>query len=144
MSAVHTVWKKEVLDNFRDRRTLISALVMGPIFGPILFAFIINISLKQNLSDESQALDVPVIGRAHAPNLVQFLASRNLNIIDGPASRDAAIESVSSGELDLVVIVTPRPTRPARTPMPSSPRRASKFSMTIRTTARAPNSTRWT
>jgi sodium transport system permease protein len=78
---------------------------MGPIFGPILFAFIINISLKQNLSDESQALDVPVIGRAHAPNLVQFLASRNLNIIDGPASRDAAIESVSSGELDLVVIV---------------------------------------
>ena len=37
-----TVFLKEVIDNFRDRRTLASALIMGPLFGPLLFAFVIN------------------------------------------------------------------------------------------------------
>ena len=64
MRPIRAVFQKEVTDNFRDRRTLMSALLMGPLFGPILFAFVINMSVKQSLSDVTQALDVPVIGFA--------------------------------------------------------------------------------
>ena len=32
-----SVFAKEILDNFRDRRTLVSALIMGPLFGPMLW-----------------------------------------------------------------------------------------------------------
>lgn len=38
MMPVSAVFRKEVKDNLRDRRTLLSALLMGPLFGPILFA----------------------------------------------------------------------------------------------------------
>ena len=107
MLPIRTVFQKEVIDNFRDRRTLMSALLMGPVFGPILFAFVINLSLKQTLTDVTQPLDVPVIGQQHAPNLVRFLNSRNINVIDAPESRDAAMLAVKIGVHDLVVVISP-------------------------------------
>lgn len=105
MNTIRNVFVKEVTDNFRDRRTLLSALLMGPLFGPILFAFIINLSVKQSLSNENVALDLPVIGSEHAPNLIAFLESSNVNIVAGPESRDAAVSAVSNGEQDVVVII---------------------------------------
>jgi len=105
MGTTGIVFAKEVLDNFRDRRTLLSAILMGPLFGPVLFAFIINLSIQRSLSDAEQPLDVPVIGAAHAPNLVDYMESRNLRIVDGPASRDAAITAVETGSLDVVVYI---------------------------------------
>lgn len=105
MKTIRNVFFKEVTDNFRDRRTLVSALLMGPLFGPILFAFVINLSVKQSLSNESEALEVPVIGREHAPNLITYLESSNIEIIDGPATRDEAIEAVENGEHDVVIVI---------------------------------------
>ena len=105
MKTVRIVFLKELIDNFRDRRTLVSAMLMGPLFGPILFAFVINLSVEQSLENAEEALDLPVIGREHAPNLVTYLESRNINIEDGPESREAAIAAVSLGEQDVVVII---------------------------------------
>ena len=105
MNPLRTVFVKEVRDNLRDRRTLLSALLMGPLFGPILFAFVINISLKQSLSDDSEPLDVPVVGREHAPNLIEFLKSHNINITEAPADRAAALKAVKTGEHDLVLVI---------------------------------------
>lgn len=106
MRPINVVIRKEITDNFRDRRTLLSALLMGPLFGPILFAFVINLSLKQQLGNEGEALDLPVIGREHAPALVAYLASHNINVTDAPESRDAAIDGVRTGRHDVVVIIS--------------------------------------
>ena len=105
MNPLRTVFVKEVRDNLRDRRTLLSALLMGPLFGPILFAGVINLSLKQSLSDDSEPLDVPVIGQEHASNLIAFLKSSNINITAAPADRTAAVEAVKTGEHDLVLVI---------------------------------------
>lgn len=105
MRTVRIVFLKEVIDNFRDRRTLVSALLLGPIFGPVLFAVIINLSVSRAIDSANEALDLPVIGADHAPNLVRFLESQNLNLVEPPASRDAAIGAVKSGAEDVVVIV---------------------------------------
>ncbi len=105
MKTIRTVFAKEVTDNFRDRRTLMTALLMGPLFGPILFAFIINLSVNQSLSNDNEALDLPVIGRENAPNVVAYLQSNNISIKEGPATREAAIEAVTNGELDVVVVI---------------------------------------
>lgn len=105
MLPVRAVFQKEVFDNFRDRRTLMTALVMGPIFGPILFAFVINLSVKQTMTDAAVALDVPVIGQEHAPNLVDFLDSQNINVVDAPENRDAAIEAVKTGQHEVVIVI---------------------------------------
>ncbi|MDH3531972.1 MAG: ABC transporter permease [Gammaproteobacteria bacterium] len=105
MRTLLLVFAKEVLDNFRDRRTLVSALVMGPLFGPILFAFVINLSIERSLSDVDETMQLPVIGTEHAPNLIRYLQSRNLDIVAGPPDREAAIDGVKTGAFDVVVIV---------------------------------------
>mgnify|MGYP001110071262 CR=1 FL=1 len=100
-----TVFAKEVIDNFRDRRTLASALIMGPLFGPMLFAFVINLSIERSLDDIDRSLEVPVIGQQHAPNLVKYLNSHNIDVVAGPETRDAAIRAVTAGEHDVIVII---------------------------------------
>ena len=47
MRTLLTVFSKEVVDNFRDRRTLVTALLMGPLLGPMLFAFVINLTIER-------------------------------------------------------------------------------------------------
>ena len=100
-----TVFLKEVIDNFRDRRTLASALIMGPLFGPLLFAFVINLSIERSLDDIDRSMELPVIGEQHAPNLMRYLASHNIDVVAGPADRAAAIEAVANGVQDVIVVV---------------------------------------
>ena len=47
--AALTVFLKEVRENLRDRRTLISAFLTGPLLGPILFVMLINVTLNREL-----------------------------------------------------------------------------------------------
>lgn len=105
MRTLLTVFRKEVVDNFRDRRTMVSALLMGPLFGPLLFAFVINLSIERSLSDLDTTMQLPVVGSEHAPNLMHYLESRNIEIVAGPDDRAAAIEAVKTGVHDVVVIV---------------------------------------
>ena len=105
MRTLLSVFAKEVVDNFRDRRTLVSALIMGPLFGPMLFAFVISLSIERSLSAADETMDLPVIGQESAPNLVRYIQSRNINIVAGPADRDAAIAAVKSGTHDVVVLI---------------------------------------
>ena len=100
-----TVFFKEVLDNIRDRRTLGSALIMGPIFGPVMFAMVINLSIDRALDDAESSMELPVIGQEHAPNLMRFLESRNIDIVAGPEDVDGAAEAVKSGQHDVVLVI---------------------------------------
>jgi len=105
MRTLLTVFRKEVVDNFRDRRTMVSALLMGPLLGPLLFTFVINLSIERSLSNLDATMQLPVIGSERAPNLMRYLESRNIEIVAGPDDRAAAIEAVKAGTHDLVVIV---------------------------------------
>ncbi|MEJ2273885.1 MAG: ABC transporter permease [Woeseiaceae bacterium] len=105
MSTTFTVFLKEVLDNFRDRRTLMSALIMGPIFGPVLFSFVINLSIERSLENAEKTLELPVIGAEHAPNVIDFLRSRNIDTVAGPADLAAAMEAVKEGTHDVVLVI---------------------------------------
>ncbi|MBB6188266.1 ABC transporter permease [Rhodanobacter sp. MP7CTX1] len=68
-----TVFLKEVKENLRDRRTLISAFLTGPLLGPILFVMLLNITLNRELDKAEKPLPVPVIGAEYAPNLIDAL-----------------------------------------------------------------------
>ncbi len=105
MGTLGIVFGKEVRDNLRDRRTLLSALLMGPLFGPILFAVMINLSLNRALSNGEEALELPTIGAERAPNVVEFLRSRNVDVVAGPDSREEALAAVASGRHDVVMII---------------------------------------
>lgn len=92
MTGILTVFKKEVIDNLRDRRTLLSALIFGPLFGPAIFAFMISFTLKQAISEPDKIIELPVIGVEVAPNLVQHLRQNNVDILESPTDPEYAIK----------------------------------------------------
>jgi sodium transport system permease protein len=106
-SAAGIVCRKEIFDNARDRRTLLTALLFGPVFGPVFFAILINLTVSQTISSGEEAVRVPVVGRDHAQNLIEFFGSRNVVPIDDQriATLEHAMAAVRAGEHDLVVVI---------------------------------------
>jgi sodium transport system permease protein len=106
MKALLTVCRKEILETLRERRTLVS-LLLGPLFGPILFAAIINITVSRNLTSLDEVLEVPVLGAEHAPNLLAFLRGRSIEPVekDDVTDVDRAAELVATGVYDVVLII---------------------------------------
>ena len=99
------VFVKEIIDNLRDRRTLASALIMGPIFGPALFAFAINLSIEQSIENSERAMELPVVGAQYAPNLMRYLQSENIDVVDAPGDKAQAIEAVTTGSSDVILVI---------------------------------------
>lgn len=91
MSAWWTVFRKEVIENARDRRALSSALLYGPLVGPVLFAALITVILGQQQEAAEKTLQLPLIGAEHAPNLVRFLETQGVVIETPPQDPEAAI-----------------------------------------------------
>ncbi len=107
MSAILTVCRKEILDTSRDRRTLLTATLFGPLMGPILFVIIFNVSISRATSSAEGEIPVPMIGAEHAENLVAFLASRGIVASEGHglADIDEGIRAVRDGERQVIVAV---------------------------------------
>jgi sodium transport system permease protein len=70
---------KEVRENLRDRRTLINALIMGPLIGPLIFIVLVNVLISRQLTQAEAPLTLPVIGGANAPNLIEALHQQGLD-----------------------------------------------------------------
>ncbi|MDR6937261.1 ABC transporter permease [Luteibacter sp. 3190] len=105
MTAFSTVYWKEVRENLRDRRTLISALVTGPLLGPVMFIMLMNVMVTRELAKTDRPLTVPVIGAELAPNLVAALKSASIDA--GPAIPDPE-NAVREQRTDVVVRISPR------------------------------------
>lgn len=93
MAVVVTVMMKELRDLFRDKRTVRIALVMGPLFTPLLMLGIITMSEKRVNTQLEKPLDLPVVGSQYAPNLVKWLAGQNVNVLAAPADPDGEIRN---------------------------------------------------
>ena len=107
MGAMFTVFAKEFLENLRDRRTLVSALLVGPLFGPILFGAMVSRMLDQSALESDEPLRLTVAGREHAPELVRFLESQGVELRFAPLSEAAARRAIRGGDVQVVVIVPP-------------------------------------
>ena len=54
--------RKEILENLRDRRTLMSALLFGPLFGPLLFGAMVSRMLDQTVLESDVPLQITISG----------------------------------------------------------------------------------
>ncbi len=104
MRAFLVVFVKEIVDNFRDRRSLSVALLMA-LMMPLMFVFLISMQIERFLDDEERSILLPVIGAGHAPNLMRYLESRNIDIVESTADAAYAVEAVETGTWDVVLLV---------------------------------------
>ena len=105
MRALGTVWRKELTENFRDRRTLISALLFGPLFGPFMFAVLIGLLLDKTVTESDQKIDLAVAGSAHAPNLVRFLEDHDVAVTRVELDLERARASIRNSTHQLVLLI---------------------------------------
>ena len=95
MNALKTVMGKELLDLFRDRRSLLVALLMGPILFPALILGMGKLASDRISTQLEKPLALPVIGGERAPNLMAWLQGQNIVIEKAPADPEGAIRAQS-------------------------------------------------
>ncbi|HEY2400381.1 MAG TPA: hypothetical protein VGI23_08495, partial [Steroidobacteraceae bacterium] len=88
-----SVFRKEFRENLRDRRTLISALIFGPLFGPLLFGAALSLSIERGTSAADKPVTLTVSHAERAPNLLAHLKQYGVKVetvaYDDAAAREA-------------------------------------------------------
>lgn len=92
MKALSIVWKKELLELVRDRRTLMLTLLFAPLLGPLLFLGLTTIGESKAKEQMEKPLEIAIVGADRAPNLVAWLHGQGIARKD-IADPDAAIRS---------------------------------------------------
>jgi sodium transport system permease protein len=92
--AIRIVFKKEIKDGIRDRRSILMALSFL-IMGPLLIVWVF--SIIADVSKEPEYITLPTIGAKNAPELVLWLKQNGVKIVAAPANpkekvRDASID----------------------------------------------------
>ena len=88
MNAAIVVFRKELVDGLRDRRSVLSAL-MFPLMFPLLITFMFNkIAERERDADD---IVIPVVGAAHAPDMIDWFERRGYEVSVGPADAQAAV-----------------------------------------------------
>lgn len=105
MGAIWTVFRKEVLENLRDRRVILSAFFFGVLLAPVIFGLTTTMVSKRAVENQDKPLDLPIAGATHAPNLVQFLRENGVNVKDVEITTDQAMDAVRAGEQDMVLLI---------------------------------------
>jgi sodium transport system permease protein len=102
MRAALAVFRKEVIDHLRDRRSILIAMIyplMGPLLLGLMFVFAGG-SMQRGAA--SGPLIVPVVHAASAPGLMRFLERRDVQL--APVD-ETALDRVRGGQLAFVLML---------------------------------------
>jgi len=91
---------KEIIDNLRDRQTVFYALLFGPVLLPLLLGGSLVASFKQLSINFDEVSTLSVINADNAPNLIKFLYSHNIDVVDAAENAQA---SVRNGDVAVVL-----------------------------------------
>jgi len=106
---LHGVWavfRKEFRENLRDRRTLLSALVFGPLFGPILVAAVVQFGISHAEEQSDESITVAVTHPDRAPNLLAYLRARGVDI-DRVELDEAATRAAVTNQTHKIILEIP-------------------------------------
>lgn len=99
---IATILRKEIVDTYRDRRTILMTLATAIAAGPILLVLMLNLVASQ--ADKARNLRLPVAGREHAPALIAFLERQQVTLLPAPPGFE---QMIRDGELDVVLDIDP-------------------------------------
>lgn len=91
MKTVIAVMNKELLDLSRDRRTVLLGLLLMPLLFPLLILGVGMLAERRATTQLEKTLRLPVIGAEHAPNLVAYIGTQNIEVLPAPVDPDVEI-----------------------------------------------------
>jgi sodium transport system permease protein len=98
------VCAKEVRENLRDRRTLGSSLLFGPLALPLTLVVMLTITGNRITADLEKTLSLPVAGAEHAPNLVTWLRQQSVRVEPAPGD---PVQAVLDKQAEVVLVIPP-------------------------------------
>ncbi|MEO8807478.1 MAG: ABC transporter permease [Burkholderiaceae bacterium] len=102
MQTVLTVFRKEISDALRDRRTLLTVLVSSVLLGPLVLVAIS--ALVASLESRAEARQVVVAGIEHAPSLKNWFERQTYTVKAAPADYE---KQLRNAQLTDPVVVVP-------------------------------------
>lgn len=96
-----TVFRKELLDALRDRRTLLMVFISSVAMGPLALVLLSN--LVSGMEQRAEVREVMVHGLSHAPTLRNYFARQTFTVLEAPGDFEAQIKASKLGEAVLVV-----------------------------------------
>jgi sodium transport system permease protein len=100
-SSAFTVYKKELLDALRDRRTLLAVILSSVAVGPLVLVLIS--ALVSDIEKRAEAREVLMAGIEHAPTLRNFLERQTLVVKPAPADYERRLVDKTLGDPVIVV-----------------------------------------
>ena len=101
MSSAWIVFRKELLDALRDRRTLLMVLLSSVAIGPLVLVLIS--SLVSGIEKRAEAREVLVSGMAFAPSLRNYFERQTYVVREAPADFEQQLKDSKLGDPVLVV-----------------------------------------
>src|SRR5262249_43414928 len=105
MRAILSVFAKEFRENLRERRTLITALILGPLFGPALFAGALSITLQRGAAESDRSITLAVGHAERATNLLNYLRQYGASVDPVSYDDDDARRAVNEHRYPMVLSV---------------------------------------
>lgn len=103
MRGIFTVFRKEFFENLRDRRILLSALVFGPVIGPLMLTAVLQLSVSMGEATFQKQMTLPVIGAEYAPNLIATLESQNIKVEPRKLDEQQIRDAITSREIKVAL-----------------------------------------
>ena len=97
IKALGVVFRKELVDSLRDRRSIMAALIW-PVTGPLIFALMFTFIAHRQSTEKPLALAVK--GAEYAPTLIRWLGQQGVRVTPAPAEPETAVRD---GDEDLVL-----------------------------------------
>lgn len=105
MRAIWRVFVKEFRENLRDRRTLLSAMIFGPLLGPLLIASLLSLSFRSAGAQGERPVHLTVSHAERAPDLMAYLRQYNVRIKIVAEDEAAARRDVAAHHGEQVLLV---------------------------------------
>ena len=100
-STIWTIYRKEIVDALRDRRTLLTVLASSVLMGPLVLLAISG--LVASLEANAEQREVAIAGIERAPTLVNFIARQTYTAKPAPADYEQKLRKATLADAVIVV-----------------------------------------
>lgn len=108
MKTIATVFRKELLDSLRDRRTIVFMIVIPLLLFPILFKIMMSVEKREAEKERAKKLRVACIDRGNASTFVAALRERDDVVLVPDVPADSVAALIRADSLDGAFIFAQR------------------------------------
>jgi sodium transport system permease protein len=105
MNTTLTVFIKELRDSARDRRTIINALLIGPLLGPLLLGVIFTVMTKAVKENNERPYTIAIVHPEFAPNLMRQLKQSGMDTV--PVATEEKLQASVAAKQQAVGLIVP-------------------------------------